>query len=208
MAASPSVVGALATTLASLSADFDADELAYLALTGTAGQPVRDRLAWRLQQELGEAHVVARGWRRADIAVLAGETPVLQVEAKAMYAFDLLGATSRTGHLAELVANGLKMSALAPEGSACLLALVTHVDGTVPEHLREHVVKHAAGIRAALDREGSAEAVAARARKTWEAEIARLGWPSARFTLGGGSMWGLGVEVDAYLVGPLPPGEA
>lgn len=206
MTASHSVVGALAMTLASLSYDFADDELAYLALTSRAGLPVRDRVAWRLQQELGQDYVVAREWRRADVAVLVGEAPVLQVEARAMHAFDLLDPRSRAEHLAALVSGGIRMAATDPDSSAYLLALVVNVDGRVPEHLRTHVVKHSDRIAASLDSEGAAAgAVATRARKLWEAELGRLGWPSTRFTIGGGSMWGLAVELDAHLVGPLPP---
>lgn len=204
MTASPTVVGALAMTLASVSHDFADDELAYLALTSKAELPVRDRIAWRLQQELGEAYVVAREWRRADIAVLDGATAVLQVEAKAMYAFDVLSTASRAKYVARLAADGLKMAAVAPDSSAYLLALITHVDGTIPPHLRKHVVKYSGGISASLAREGSGDAVATSARRLWEADMGRFGWPSTRFSLGRGTMWGLSVELDAYLVGPLP----
>ncbi|MFC7493637.1 MULTISPECIES: hypothetical protein [unclassified Nocardioides] len=204
MSASPkSVVSALAMTLASLSSDFAENELAYLALTSKAELPVRDRIAWRLQHELNDSYVVSREWRRADIAVLAGETPVLQVEAKAMYAFDVLNAKSRAKNLAKLTADGLKMAALAPDSAAYLLALITHVDGSVPLHLRRHVVKHSGGIVASLTKEGTAGAVGARARQLWEADLARFTSPSTRFGIAGGTMWGLTVELDAYLIGPL-----
>ncbi|WP_139306530.1 hypothetical protein [Nocardioides exalbidus] len=200
MTASPSVVGALAMTLASLSYDFADDELAYLALTGDAFRPVRDRIAWRLQQELGEEYVVARTWRRSDIAVLTGATPVLQVEARAMAALDLLDTVTRADHLAALTADGLRMAAVAPESSAYLLALVTHVDGPVPGHLHD-VVEQSDLIASATP---GAEPVAATARKLWEAEVGRLAWPCTRFAIGAGSRWGLAVELDAHLVGPLP----
>lgn len=201
MTASPSVVSALAMTLASLSYDFADDELAYLTLTSRGGVPVRDRISWRLQQELDETYVVARGWRRADIAVLARDTPVLQVATRALPAPDVLDPGARAEHVAALVADGLRMTSVAPDSSAYLLALMTHVDGTVPDHLAEHVVKHAVDTVSAGDDDTS---VADRARKLWEAELGRFGWPSTRFTVGGGSLWGLAVEMDAYLIGPLP----
>jgi hypothetical protein len=203
MTAIPTVVSALAMTLASLSSDFAENELAYLALTSKAELPVRDRIAWRLQHELSDSYVVAREWRRADIAVLAGETPVLQVEAKAMYAFDILSAKSRAKYLAKLTADGLKMAAVAPDSAAYLLALVTHVDGSIAPHLRRHVVKYSGGILASLRREVTADAVGIRARQLWEADLAGFTAPSTRFNIAGGTMWGLKVELDAYLVGPL-----
>jgi hypothetical protein len=203
MTANSKVVSALAMTLASLSSDFAENELAYLALTSKAELPVRDRIAWRLQQELSDSYVVAREWRRADIAVLAGETPILQVEAKAMYAFDVLSAKSRAKYLAKLTADGLRMAALAPGSAPYLLALITHIDGSVAPHLTRHVVKYSGGVIAALAKEGTAEAVGTKARQLWEADLARFTSPSTRFSVAAGTIWGLTVELDAYLVGPL-----
>jgi hypothetical protein len=45
--------------------------------------------------------------------------------------------------------------------------------------------------------------VRSRARQAWEGELAQFTSPWRRFTINGGSHWGLGVEVDAYVIGPL-----
>jgi hypothetical protein len=207
MAEDQDVAVALERALSSMSEAFAPNELAYLALTSKAELPVRDRLAWNLERALGEPHVVSREWRRADIAVLRGDAPLVQVEAKAMYAFDVLSAKSRAKFSAKLVADGQKMAALAPRSSAFLLALITHIDGSIQPHLRRHVVKYSSGIQSALAREGGdAAAVRIRARQTWEAELAQFTSPWRRFEIDGGNHWGLGVAVDAYLIGPLPVG--
>lgn len=159
-----------------------------------------------MQSALGELFIVSREWRRADLAVLHHDAAVLQVEAKAMYAFDVLSPVSRLKYVAKLIADGSKMAALAPHTDAYLLALITHVHGPVPAHLRKHVVKYSGGIMSALASHGGDGAkVAVRSRALWEAELNSLGAPWERVTLEGGEHWGLRVQVDAYLAGPLPP---
>lgn len=198
------IATALANTLSAVSGAFAKNELAYLALTSKAELPIRDRVAWDLQLALGETYVVSREWRRADIAVLREDLPLVQVEAKALYAFDVLSAKSRANYLAKLTSDGLKMAGLVPGGTAFLLALITQVDGAMPAHLGRHVVKYSNWIRAALASEGgNAELVAARARQLWEADLAQLKSPWQRFPIEGGQQWGLRVDIDAYLVGPL-----
>lgn len=194
---------ALATTLSELGTAFEPGELAYLALTSKAELPIRDRLAWRLQNRLGDAYVVSREWRRADIAVLEHDVPRLQVEAKAMYGFDVLSAAGRGKYLAKLRADAIKMSLLAPDAVPHLLALITYVDGSIETHLRQHVVKYSSGIAAALQKHAGALAVQAQARDLWESDIAQLGGPVRRFNIQGGAVWGATVQVDAYLMGPL-----
>ena len=195
---------ALAGTLSKISEAFEQDELAYLAVTSKAELPIRDRFAWRLQLALGETYVVSREWRRADIAVLRGGVPLVQVEAKALYAFDVLSDRSRTRFIEKLAADGIKMAALVPNGTAFLLALITHIDGSIEPHLRRHVVKYSSGIRGAVaGKGGDAARVRSTARTGWEAELDRMQAPWQRFEIDGGRHWGMHVDVDAYLVGPL-----
>lgn len=200
------IADAMAATLSEAESSFEANELAYLALTSKVELPIRDRVAWHLQLALGNDYVVSREWRRADIAVLRQNVPLVQVEAKAMYAFDLLSAISRAKYLAKLTSDGRKMASLAPGCDAYLLALVTHVDGSIATHLRQHVVKYSSGIRGALSRQGSAAVVLSKSRELWEADLAKFTTAPMRFTLDGGVMWDMSVHVDAYLVGPLSSG--
>jgi hypothetical protein len=198
------IAEALTDTLSEISQTFAQDELAYLALTSKAELPVRDRIAWRLQLALGEKYVVSREWRRADIAILRGDVPVIQIEAKALYAFDVLSDRSRTRFIQRLAADGLKMAALVPEGTAFLLALITHIDGAIEPHLQSHVVKYSSGIRGAVAAKGGdAGLVRSSARTYWEAELDRFHAPWQRFEIEAGRHWGMHVDIDAYLVGPL-----
>lgn len=201
----PEVTKSLFEAVSTVEELFAPNELAYLALTSKAELPIRDRLAWKLQEELGEPYVVSREWRRADVAVLRGDLPLLQVEAKAMYAFDVLSAKSRAKYLAKLTSDGLKMASLAPDSDAYLLALITQVDGAMATHLRKHVVKYSSGIRSATRKNGNAATVMSMSRHLWEADLAQFTSPFLRATLDGGVMWGMRVEIDAYLIGPLSP---
>jgi hypothetical protein len=198
-----SIEETLRASLSSVRTTFAANELAYLALTSKVELPIRDRLAWRLQEAIGQSLVVSREWRRADLAVLRHDTPLVQIEAKAMYAFDVLSKVNRAKYVSRLLADGSKMALLAPESHAFLLALITHVEGDVPLHLRKHVVKYSAGIVAAIAKHS--DATTSKARDAWQNELDHLGSPWSRFTFDGGEQWGLRVEVDAYLVGPLVP---
>src|SRR5215218_1528708 len=83
----------LRSELSTIDRRFDVDELAFLALTSKMELPLRDRLAYVLFRRLPQ-FLVAREWRRVDLAVLApGDPPVpkMLLEAKALYTFDLVG---------------------------------------------------------------------------------------------------------------------
>ncbi len=84
-----------------MDARFGADELAFLALTSKVELPVRDRLAYALFERLPD-RLVAREWKRVDLAVLARRPtpfPVMLLEAKALYTFDLVGEERWVGAL-------------------------------------------------------------------------------------------------------------
>lgn len=80
----------LVETLRTIGEDFQENELAYLALTGKVENPFRDRLAFKLHRNLSPEVVVAKEWRRVDIAILRSEVPLALIELKAMYTFDPL----------------------------------------------------------------------------------------------------------------------
>lgn len=72
---------------------FIPNELAYLALTQKVEHAFRDKLAFILHrnfENLENEFVVCREWARADLAILEERNPVLIVEAKAGYTFDIL----------------------------------------------------------------------------------------------------------------------
>jgi hypothetical protein len=69
---------------------FNENELAYLALTSKIEFPIRDKLAYNLYKKLwGQGIIVAREWRRSDLAFLDGGEPVFICELKAAYTFDI-----------------------------------------------------------------------------------------------------------------------
>ncbi len=80
----------LAEWLEAAAASIDPGELAYLALTSKIERPLQDRLAWLLHIRL-PGWVVSREWRAIDIAILSAgaESPLVLLEAKAMYSFDV-----------------------------------------------------------------------------------------------------------------------
>ena len=99
--------GVLVEELERLGALFEEDEVAFLALTSTIEGPVRDRLAYRLHKRLGSSWLVAREWRKDDIAVLSrGDraVPIMLLEAKALYTFDLVGAAAWVQRYPDMVA--------------------------------------------------------------------------------------------------------
>jgi hypothetical protein len=198
---------ALTASLRDVTASFTPDELAYLSVTSKIELPLRDRLAWLLHRTLSPELVVAREWRRADLAVLHGLEALAQVEAKAMYSFDVLSEVNRQAYARRLRADAAKMHALAPASDTYLLALVTDVAGEIPIDLRRHVVKYSAGIRRAALAAGT-DGTVAPARAAWLTELATFNAPVVHKTLAGGSVWGLDVTVDTFLVGPLPAPEA
>ncbi|HVV12054.1 hypothetical protein [Amycolatopsis sp.] len=195
---------ALGAAAAGLNEAFEPGELAFLAVTSKAELPIRDRLAWRVAQDLGEAFVVTREWRRADLAILAGSNVVAQVEAKALYSFDVLREAGRRKYLGYLRADRAKMQALAPS-DRYLLSVITDVRGEIRPELKRHVVKYAPGIMTAASSYG-ADAVRSLATARWLEDVKTEFGETTVIHLDGGQVWGLDVNVDVFLTGPLEEG--
>ncbi|MBA0125529.1 hypothetical protein H0B56_08250 [Haloechinothrix sp. YIM 98757] len=196
---------ALGVAVAGLTDAFEPGELAFLAVTSKAELPIRDRLAWCLAQDLGEAFIVTREWRRADLAILAGSNVVAQVEAKALYSFDVLREAGRQKYLGYLRADAVKMQALAALATSdrFLLSIVTDVRGEIRPELMRHVVKYTPGITKAASLYGSDE-VRSMAKERWPKGLDQsFGVSTAVTHLDGGVVWGLDVGVDVFLIGPL-----
>lgn len=189
----------LMAALASVEHEFGPNELAYLALTCKIELPIRDRLAFMLHRRYqGSHYLVAREWKRVDLAVLDGEAyPAYLVELKAMYTFD---AAADAGRYAKMtVADEGKAFALArADTQVYSLLLATHVHGVVPERLFD-VVKYAAGINTSVRRHQSADHVRERAI----AEVAKE--HDGRILVNhkeliAGSAFGLDVSVFCWLI--------
>jgi hypothetical protein len=93
-----------------------------------------------------------------------------------------------------------KAATLAPYADAYALVLCTHVLGGIAPPLRPWVVKYSSGIIGAAKSHGPAGQEAA--RHSLGGELSQLG-PSDCREIPSGSVWGLDVVVDAWLVGPL-----
>lgn len=198
---------ALRSVVGQLGDVFLPGELAYLAVTSKAELPVRDRLAWRLMADLGDGYFVAREWRRADLAVLVGPDPIAQLEAKALYTFDVLTDVGRQAYVNRLLSDAAKMKILAAS-DRYLLSIVTDIQGDIHQDLRRHVVKYSRDIARAAASHGGA-VVQSLARSRWLEALTVFEAPTSHTVLDAGEVWGLQVVVEAFLTGPLPEnGEA
>jgi hypothetical protein len=150
----------IAEALAQL--QFESDELAYLALTSKPELQVRDRLAWRLHQELSPRLLVVGEWRRCDLAILDGEAPIACLEFKAAHTGDVDWGTAEgvgarasfalqhggtTYFEALLRADVRKARALAPKADVYVIVVLMHVFDPVPRDLAS-VMKYAGQLRA------------------------------------------------------------
>ena len=194
---------AVSESLSGIGSSFQPDELAFLAATSKVELPIRDRLAWNLQRTLGEEFTVAREWRRADLAVLADDGVVAQLEAKALYSFNVLQSANRMAYLDRLIADAAKMAALAAS-DRYLLSMLVDVRGEIRPDLNSHVVKYSAGIAAGI--KASGDTVRAAASDLWLSELAgTFDSPTVELQVEAGRVWDLEVSVDLFLTGPLPP---
>jgi hypothetical protein len=133
--------------------DVDPDELAFLALTSKPESEVRDRLAYRLHQQLAGTELeVAREWRRTDLAVLnAHGTPVALVEAKALHSRFAV-PRQRLERWRNWVEGDLRKAsdlahrATAREAEIYALLVVTHIKDEAPPDLSD-AVKYQARMR-------------------------------------------------------------
>ena len=111
---------------------FERGELAYLAVTSKVEFPVRDRFAWELHRRLEDRSLlVAREWRRADLAVVREGDALVVIEGTALYAFDVLREPGLHKYRAKVTGDLAKAAALAPHADAYALVLCTHVLGEI-----------------------------------------------------------------------------
>ena len=84
-------------SLESLKSAFLQNELAYLALTQKVEHAFRDKLAFELHNRLkgDKESLVCREWCRTDLAVIRDSQPLLLLEAKAIYTFDIMKGGSQ-----------------------------------------------------------------------------------------------------------------
>ena len=144
----------VAKNVQALGEDFRPNELAYLALTSKVELPIRDRLAFRIRQQIrGTTELaVAREWmgtgtkrERFDLAVVTdGSEARLLLEAKAMYSFDLFTSYGRK-RFVRYCSNDLRKLQEAGANSPTTPTLLTLVLATHPHH-PEAIPLHWSGV--------------------------------------------------------------
>lgn len=149
-----SLANALIKALGEVESAFQPDELAYLALTQKVEHAVRDKLAFKLHQRLSKVSpemLVCREWFRADLAVVRDDKPMLILEAKAVYTFDIV-KTGAQHPFPALVAADLEKAAAwsssaSPDAPLETFALViaTHPH-SAPGALYRRAVKYYGGV--------------------------------------------------------------
>ena len=123
-----------------------------------------------------------------------------------MYSFDLIQAGGRGAYLRQLVADAVKMSALA-HSDRYLLSIVTDVRGEIGDDVRRYVVKYSPMIARAASTHGS-DAVQALGRRRWLQTLQdTFSAPTVVTHVAGGQVWDLDVSVDVFLTGPLTDDE-
>ena len=187
----------LLNILSQLSADFEIDELAYLALTSKPEFVIRDAIAFQLYRQLkSQGLLVAREWRRSDIAVLENDAPAAIIELKSMYTFD----ASKAGYQRAVVADVEKARRVAnQETQVFALLLVTHPSGGVDTKF-SNVVKYIDALNKAytVSTSDALRENAANVLPNWCSE----GVATAGF-INGGFAFGVQVYVDYFLYGPF-----
>jgi hypothetical protein len=185
---------------------FAPGELAYLALTSKLQHPIRDRLAWTLHTTLPD-RVVAREWRRTDLAVLdaSGTVPLALIEAKALYTFDVADPAGRQAshYPAQVAADLDKAHALSRstghQPAVFALVLVTH-PMTQPPDLPSAVIKYLPHIRRSA-RHGTPAALRELAAAHLGPTLQRLG-PVHPGRLDAGTAFATPTAVDYWIIGP------
>ncbi len=119
---------------------FEDGELAYLALTAKIERHIVERLSWQLhKQSVTRQDKILKEWRniltaaaRADLVVINGDLPLMIVEAKACYSFDLARASDRRFDQPSFLAKDLERwhrhASKLGEPTIIGLLLVTHLN--------------------------------------------------------------------------------
>lgn len=108
------------------------DELAYLALTQKVEHAFRDKLAFQLHKRLSDELLVCREWCRTDLAIVRNTQPLLLLEAKAIYTFDILKGGAQHPYPNLLRQDVEKAHALQTEGRSPSLEVLALLVATHP----------------------------------------------------------------------------
>ncbi len=151
--------------LASLATYFNANELAYLALTAKIEQPLREKIAYRLQQRITAENpdlYCAREWHDTDIALIDKEGNVNRIVLiKSGYTADETNMNaSMVGFYPKKIIDDLRKTAELGGNETKYFALLfyTHIDKPVPAHLKK-IVKHDNSLNRAFKQQNAAQII-------------------------------------------------
>jgi hypothetical protein len=134
--------------LNAIGSDFLQNELAYLALTSKVEMPVRDKLAYKLHSNPSCKEIVAREWKRVDIALLEDKSkdlkgntkayswidntnPKALIELKAMYTGDFNLEKGTNQYIDALKVDSSSMEIIGNEIANYNILLATHIEDEV-----------------------------------------------------------------------------
>lgn len=176
----------------------DPDHLAWLGLTSKPELAIRDTLGWVLQQTL-DSQVVAREWRRSDLAVLSDGQPDLIIEGKALYGFDALHPSTSAKYTAAVSRDIEKASRLSP--SAGVTATVLMVTPTSPWSGSDHAaVAYNGSGQNQLTARGGSDSLEVATRSVWTA-LSALGHVGT-IEFEPGTAFGASVSTTIFTVQP------
>ena len=194
----PFVVNALD----SLQSAFLPDELAYLALTQKVEHAIRDSLAFRLHCSLDgvDGLLVCREWNRTDLAVVQGTSPLLLLEAKAVYTFDIVKDGAQHQYPDQLENDYLKAAiwqeAETGEVPEVLLLLIATHPHNLPGPEYRQAVKYYGGVAKYSSAANTLVEADSRVRKRVPHEVLAHG------VVPGGQSFGIGVSIGYWLFAP------
>lgn len=194
----------LSQELGNLQALFHPNELAYLALTHKIEDAIRDRLAFCLHRKWAEQDslLVCRDWNDVDVAVMKDSSPVLLLEAKAQYTFDIL-KTGKPHNYPDLLLNDIKK--VSPRRNSdtevFTLLLATHPH-EAPDHKYRAAVKYFHDVARGAKRGISLE----KAKAEIDRRLIGSHPQAATDVIRGGNAFGVAVSVAYWLFGPYPNG--
>jgi hypothetical protein len=181
---------------------FAPGELAYLALTAKAELPLRDRLAWSLHSR--DEWVVAREWKRQDLALLAKEdlAPLAIVQAKLMGLLDAAPITPDFDFRVFIPDDIEKARRVArPDTELYELLFAQHADKPCDKQW-ESVIKYRSLYQSRLKVHGSPEAIHDIGIEVLRSTLPQIG-PSQSGCIEAGQCFGIDVKLYWWLIGPF-----
>ena len=189
---------------------FDADELAYQALTSKPEFVVRNEIAWALHRQLWPTYQVTREWSppgggvaKTDLAVLraAHAEPMVLLEAKAMYTFDAV-KTNREQFPRYVEEDIRKTLRYGTQGTLAYgLLLVVHPRSPVPAELKQ-AVKFSAPINSSLKKYPEDE-LRRQSIEYLDQRLRQIGELTSKGVADTGIAFGIKTQILYWLIGPV-----